>query len=121
MALLLFLKHTSLHIEILVGKLFHIQQVKHYILIILQKKLKNLLFMKDIKLGIFTETGQPSTHLGFLHPKHLFASSIASSSPYPRETSLKFLPLSIGSCSLDLTLFFLNYSFFKSPLHPHPP
>ncbi len=69
--------------------------------------------MKDIKFGIFTETGHPSTHLGFLHPKHLFASSIASFSPYPRETSLKFFPLSKGSCSLALTLFFFKLLVFQ--------
>ena len=49
--------------------------------------------------GIRTLTGQPATQGLFLQLRQRVASSIAISLVYPRETSLKFLFLTSGSCS----------------------
>jgi len=76
--------------------------------------------------GIGTPTGHPSIQNGFLQFKQRVASSIACSFVYPKETSSKFLFLTLGSCSGILTLFGdilgiilhlpLNY---KYDLHSH--
>ena len=47
----------------------------------------------DMNCGIFTDTGQPFTHCGFLQFRHLCASSIAVLSSKPRATSSKFFIL----------------------------
>ena len=66
----------------------------------------------DINPGISIDTGHPLTHFGFLHPKHLLASFKAPSSSYPKQTSSKFLALTLGSCSLTGVLFILSTTLF---------
>ena len=69
-----------------------------------------------MNLGIWILTGHLETHLGFLQFKHLDASSIASSLVYPKQTSLKFVALTLGACSVIGTLFILGILLFTSAM-----
>ena len=65
-----------------------------------------------MNFGILMATGHPWIHFAFLQLMQREASSWASSWLYPRHTSLKFVALSFGSCSL-------TGIFFNTSIIPH--
>ena len=69
-------------------------------------------FTSAMNFGMLMATGHPWIHLAFLQLMQREASSCASSWLYPRHTSLKFVALSFGSCSL-------TGIFFNTSIIPH--